>query len=184
MKTRYSPLNQLMHWVTALCMFSILPLAWVMVNSKPGSSLQHGAYNWHKTLGCIVFLVTLFRIVWRFIDPPPAYPPKVAAWDRHLAHLVYFLFFAIMIWMPLTGFIESAYDGYPIALFNVIQTPEIFPKDQHMEDLFAWLHRLGIWPTYGLIILHLVGVVFHVVWGKDGVLGRMLPEDALDTSVR
>ncbi len=176
MRTRYSPLNQAMHWITALCMFAILPLAWVMINAKEGSFVQHASYNWHKTLGLIVLLVTIFRITWRFFDRPPAYPTKVAAWDRNLAHLAYWLFFAVMIWMPVTGFIDSAYDGYPIKLFNAISTPEIFPKNQARADLFAWLHDLGQWPLYALIILHLTAVVFHLIWRRDDVLDRMLPE--------
>jgi Prokaryotic cytochrome b561 len=68
---RYSPVNQALHWITALCMFAILPLAWVMTNAKDGTFAE-GLFNWHKTLGVIVLLVTLFRIVWRLIDPPLA----------------------------------------------------------------------------------------------------------------
>jgi len=180
MQPRYSALNQALHWITALCMFAVLPLAWVMTNAKVGSSLQHATYNWHKTLGVAVLLLTLFRIVWRFIDRPPAYPPKIAAWDRALAHLTYWLFFGLMLWMPVTGFMNSAYDGYPIKLFNLIATPELFPKNQELADLFATLHALGQWPVYGLIVLHLSAVAFHLIWGKNGILGRMLPEGAID----
>lgn len=180
MKTRYSPLNQLIHWVTALCMFAILILAWVMISAKEGSWIQHTTYNWHKTLGLIVLAITLFRIVWRFLDRPPAYPARVASWDRQLAHLAYFLFFAVMVWMPVTGFMESAYDGYPIKLFNLVQTPEIFAKDQPIADFWARLHGLGQWLVYALIVLHLAAVVFHLVWSRSGVLGRMLPEHAAE----
>jgi cytochrome b561 len=176
--TRYSPTNQVLHWVTALCMFAILPLAWVMISAKGGSALQHSTYNWHKTLGLVVLLLTVFRMVWRFFDPPPPYPEKVAAWDRALAHLVYWIFFGLMIWMPVTGFIDSAFDGYPIKLFDLIQTPELFPKNPKMERIFSTLHWLGEWPIYGLIVLHLSAVVFHLVWSRSGILGRMLPEDA------
>lgn len=176
MQPRYSPLNQALHWLTALCMFAVLPLAWVMTNAK--GELQHATYNWHKSLGLVVLGLTLFRIVWRLVDRPPAYPAKVAAWDRALAHVVYWLFFGVMLWMPITGFINSAYGGYPVKLFNLIQTPEIFPKNEGMADLFGTLHALGQWPVYGLIGLHLCAVAFHLIWGKDGVLGRMLPEDA------
>jgi cytochrome b561 len=181
MPRRYSALNQALHWITALCMFAILPLAWVMTNAQTHPSVQHATYNWHKTLGLIVLLLTMFRFVWRFVDKPPPYPARVAAWDRSLAHLAYFLFFAVMIWMPVTGFIDSAYDGYPIKLFNLIPTPEIFPKNVRMERTFAALHSLGQWPTYALIVLHLTAVAFHLIWGKDGVLGRMLPEYAAES---
>lgn len=180
MQPRYSAVNQLLHWATALCMFAILPLAWVMTNAKTGSALQHSTYNWHKTLGLIVLGLTVVRLGWRRFDGPPPYPPKVAAWDRAAAHLAYWLFFGLMLWMPITGFIDSAYDGFPIKLFNLIQTPEIFPKNQQRADLFASLHALGQWPVYVLIVLHVTAVVFHLVWGKDGVLGRMLPAHATE----
>ncbi|HEY2049401.1 MAG TPA: cytochrome b [Caulobacteraceae bacterium] len=184
MRVRYSGVHQVIHWLTALLMFSILPLAWVMTNAKVGSELQHSTYNWHKTLGLIVFGLTIARMIWRFVDQPPAYPPKVAAWDRALAQLAYGLFFAVMIWMPVTGFMDSAYDGYPIKLFNLIPTPEIFPKNNRLADFWAGLHGLGQWAVYGLIVLHLSAVVFHVVWAKDGVLGRMLPEGATTPEMR
>jgi len=180
MQSRYSPLNQALHWITALCMLAILPLAWVMTNAKDGTPFDDALYNWHKTLGLIVLLVTVFRIVWRFFDRPPAFPPGVAAWDKRLAHAVYILFFFLMLWMPVTGFFASGYGGYPTALFNLIPTPALLPKDKDLKDLFNTLHDLGQWAVYALIALHLSAVVFHLVWRKDGVLGRMLPPHATE----
>ncbi len=184
MKIRYSPINQTAHWLTALGMFAILPLAWVMTNAQGGSHVQETAYNWHKTIGLIVLLITVFRIAWRFFDPPPPYPARVAAWDHALARTAYWLFFAVMIWMPVTGFLDSAYDGYPIKLFNFISTPEIFPKNQAKADFYARLHDLGQWPVYALIVLHLAAVAFHLIWWRDGVLNRMLPEQSKEMDQR
>ena len=179
MPPRYSPLNQALHWVTALAMAAILPLAWVMTRAKD-SPFNEALYNWHKTLGMIVFLITAFRIVWRFVDRPPPYPPAIAAWDRALAHAVYGLFFLALLWMPVTGFLTTTYDGYPTTLFNLIPTPQLLPESKSLADLFGELHGLGQWLIYGLIGLHLVGVVFHVAWRRDGVLGRMLPAHATE----
>ena len=183
MQARYSRLNQALHWFTALCMFAILPLAWVMVNAKPGAPFTSALFNWHKTLGAIVLIVTAFRIVWRFFDAPPSYPPMIAAWDRVLAHLVYWLFFAVLIFMPVTGFLTSAYGGHPLKLFNWIPTPQPVAPDKHLSELFGGLHVAGQWAVYALIALHLAGVAFHVIWGKDGVLGRMLPQSSVDPPV-
>lgn len=85
-----------------------------------------------------------------------------------------------MIGMPVTGFIESAYDGYPIKRFDLIQTSEIFAKNDRVDDLFARLHGLGQWSIYALIILHLSGVVFHLIFTKSGVPSGILPAHALD----
>ena len=180
MQPRYSSLNQALHWATAICMFAILPLAWVMVSLKEGSALDEALFNWHKTLGVIVLLITAFRIVWRFVDKPPAYPPAVAAWDRMLAHIVYWLFFAALIWMPVTGFLTSTYGGHATKLFNAIPTPLLLPHDKDLSDLFGTLHSLGQWAIYALIGLHLCAVAFHLIWRRDGVLGRMLPANAAE----
>jgi cytochrome b561 len=177
---KYSPTNQALHWVTALCMLAILPLAWVMTNAKEGTPFSSALFNWHKTLGGIVLLVTLLRIVWRFRDPPPPYPPAVAAWDRMLAHIVYWLFFAVLIWMPVTGFLTSTYGGHATRLFNAIPTPLLLPRDKDLSDLFGTLHSAGQWAVYALIGLHLCAVAFHLIWRRDGVLGRMLPANAAE----
>lgn len=180
MQPKYSPTNQILHWVTALCMFAILPLAWVMTNAKEGAPLTSAPFNWHKTLGAIVLLVTAFRIYWRFREPPPPYPAAVAAWDRMLAQIVYWLFFAALIWMPVTGFLTSTYGGHATRLFNVIPTPQLLPSDKGLSELFGGLHEAGQWAVYALIGLHLCAVAYHLIWRRDGVLGRMLPAYAAE----
>jgi cytochrome b561 len=180
MQARYSRLNQALHWFTVACMLAILPLAWVMVNARPGTSFSGALFNWHKTLGAIVLIVTAFRIIWRFFDPPPPYPPHVAAVDGVLAHIVYWLFFALLIFMPVTGYLGSAYGGHVLKLFNVLPTPQPVGRDKGLSDFFYALHLRGQWAIYGLIALHLCGVVIHAIWGRDGVLGRMLPASAVE----
>ena len=180
MQARYSRLNQALHWFTVACMFAILPLAWVMVNAKPGTPLSGALFNWHKTLGAVVLIVTAFRIVWRFFDAPPAYPPRVAAVDGALAHFVYWLFFALLIFMPVTGYLGSAYGGHVLKLFDLVPTPQPVAKDKQLSDFFNALHLGGQWAVYALIALHLGGVVIHAIWGRDGLLGRMLPATSVE----
>ncbi|HLY79868.1 MAG TPA: cytochrome b [Caulobacteraceae bacterium] len=184
MQPKYSPTNQALHWITALCMFAILPLAWVMTNAKEGTPFSSALFNWHKTLGAIVLLVTAFRIVWRFRDPPPPYPPAVAVWERTLAHIAYWVFFAALIWMPVTGYLTSTYGGHATKLFNAIPTPLLLPHDKGLSDLFGALHSAGQWAIYALIVLHLSAVAIHLIWKRDGVLGRMLPANAAEPAAQ
>jgi cytochrome b561 len=178
MQARYSATNQALHWITAICMFAVLPLAWVMVNAKEGTPFDTALFNWHKTLGAIVLLVTLYRIVWRFFDPPPPYPEMMAEWDRRLAHAAYWLFFAILIWMPVTGLVGTLFGGHPTKLFNLIPLPQLFAPDKTVAGVFIQLHLLGQWVVYALIVVHLSAVAFHLIWGRTGILGRMLPTHA------
>jgi cytochrome b561 len=177
---RYSGFNQALHWITVVCMFTLLPLAWVMTNAKPGTPFDEALFNWHKTFGAIVLVVTLIRVIWRLVDGPPPYPPMVAAFDRVLAHIVYWLFFAVLIWMPVTGYLSSIYGAHPPAFFNVIPSPQLVAPDKSLAGLFRSLHLGGQWAVYVLIALHLSAVAFHLIWGRTGVLGRMLPRNAAE----
>jgi len=179
MQSRYSKLNQALHWTTALCMFALLPLAWVMVNAKRGPTTG-SLFAWHETLGAIVLLVTVFRIAWRFVDGPPAYPPAVRIWERRLAHAAYWVFFAALIYMPATGFLTAELGGHRPRLFDALPTPLLLAPDKHQAALFAQLHLWGQWLIYALIALHLSAVAFHLTFRRDGVLGRMLPAYAAE----
>jgi cytochrome b561 len=183
MQPRYSPLNQALHWLTAVCMLAILPLAWVMTNAKEGTPFDAALFNWHKTLGGVVLLVTLFRIAWRLRDGPPPYPPAIAAWERTLAHGAYWVFFLILVWMPVTGLMTTVFGGHPTKLFNLIPTPQLLAPDKRLAGLFGELHGMGAYGVYTLILLHLGAVAMHLIWRKDGLLGRILPANAAEPAL-
>jgi cytochrome b561 len=179
LQPRYSKLNQSLHWITALCMFALLPLAWVMVNAKRGPATP-SLFAWHETLGAIVLLITAFRIVWRFVDGPPPYPPAVRRWEQGLARVTYWVFFAALIYMPVTGFLTAELGGHALKLFDAVPTPLLVTPDKAQDKLFTQLHLWGQWLIYVLIGLHLSAVAFHLIFRHDGVLGRMLPADAAE----
>ena len=111
MQPRYSPTHQILHWVTALCMIAIIAIAWVMINAKEGASFTDSLYDWHGSLGLVVLLLTCFRIFWRFVDRPPPMPARLARWERALSGATYLLFYAILLWMPITGYLAVAAGG-------------------------------------------------------------------------
>ncbi|RZF63647.1 cytochrome b [Sphingomonas populi] len=172
---RYSGMHQLMHWGTAVMMFVIIVLGWIM-HVQPDSVALLPLWEWHKTLGLFVLVVTAFRLVWRLKAPPPPPLPGQPRWDHRLAQCTYAVFFATLIWMPATGYVFSTAGGYPPKLFNILQTPALFGKSPKIEALAQWLHLSSQWLIYGLILLHLAGVLYHVVIVRDRTLDRMLPE--------
>ena len=136
MDRRCSSLNQAMHWITARCMFAILPLAWVMTNLKPEAAYREDLFNWHMTIGVIVLLITAFRVIWRVVDGPPPYPPPVSIWEQRLAHAADWIFFLTLFWMPITGFLTSYAGGQRIKLFDLIPTPDFFSARRGARRLF------------------------------------------------
>ena len=171
---RYSTANRVFHWVTALMMLVILILGWIMQPGKDGPEMAP-LWEWHKSLGVLVLFITAARIVWRRFDPPPPPLPGYSGVGQGLATATHILFFVALIWMPLTGYVYSTAGGHPPILFDLIQTPALVAKDKALSATAKWLHLLTQWPIYGLILLHLGGVFYHVSVRRDGLLDRMLP---------
>jgi cytochrome b561 len=180
MQKRYSPINQTLHWVTALCIFTILPLAWVMTNMPRDAASRADLFAWHETIGLVILFITGYRIVRRIFDGPPPHPARVARWERGLARATHWLLFLVLLWMPITGYLTASYGGHRVKLFDVVLAPALLPKNDEQQKLFVSLHLFGQWALYVLVVLHLSAVAFHLIWTKAGVLGRMLPAYATE----
>ncbi len=76
---RYNPVSQALHWVSALFIFAVLPLAWVAI-SLPNSELKGSMFVLHKSVGLTIFALVVLRIVWRMIRPAPLIPRRPRPW--------------------------------------------------------------------------------------------------------
>ena len=82
---------------------------------------------------------------------------------------------ALMLFMPLTGYWNSAAGGYSLPFFWLFQWPRLLPVDKASSRLGEELHVWGAWAIYAVVGLHLAAVLWHQWVKRDGVLSRMLP---------
>jgi cytochrome b561 len=61
-------------YITAALMFTLLPLAWVMVNMPRTAANRELIYTLHKSLGLTVLALVAARLFWRAIHPAPQLP--------------------------------------------------------------------------------------------------------------
>jgi cytochrome b561 len=81
--------------------------------------------------------------------------------------------YALMIFMPVTGYMFSAAGGYSLPWFGLFQWPRLLP---HQDNIVSWgerLHDGSAWVISGVILLHLAAVAFHQWVKRDEVLSRM-----------
>ena len=76
----YSPLQRMLHWITALGVIIMIPVGLYMVRRGVWSNfdaLTNTLYSWHKFIGfCILWLIVV-RIIVRLVRGAP--PPVLAA---------------------------------------------------------------------------------------------------------
>ena len=179
MPLRYSPAQQVLHWLTVVLMFSILPVAWVVMSLKEDTPRFLFYLDIHKALGLSILGLTVVRLGWRLVDRPPPHPRSMARWNRVLASGATLALLVPMIVMPVSGYLWTTGHGFDVDPFG-LRFPRIAFKDKAVGDAAATVHNLCQWLVYGLIGLHLAGVSYHLVVRRDGLLARMLPPQALD----
>ncbi len=156
MRNEYSPLHKALHWATLL-------LFLVQLWTYPAIGRTHHAphfgvpidpydlllHNIHAIAGGMILLFALLRLWLRHRSPvaPPEFPYPAFATLSKLAH---FTLYATLILLPITGFLKM----YIISAAGPV-------------------HILLTRLLYALLVLHVAGVIVHVVLWRDDLLARM-----------
>ncbi len=178
-RKRYTATAQTLHWVVAALMFTVIPLAWVMVNMARTAPSREWIYTLHKSVGITILLLVVVRLVWRAIHPAPPLPGKMARWERRMATASHWLLYIILVGMPVSGYVLSATGAVGVPYFDLLTLPRL-PRSQAANDAARWVHAaIGQWVVYTLIVLHIAATAWHAAIRRDGVLDRMLPEQRL-----
>lgn len=171
---RYGHLSVLIHWLVALTVYGMFGLGLWMVTLGYYDGWYHKAPELHKSIGMVVLLVMVIRVLWRFISPPPASLAgytrltRISALAAHL--LLYLLLFAILI----SGYLISTADGKPISVFGLFDVPATLSDFGAQADLAGTLHLWLAWGVVILSVLHGLAALKHHFIDKDVTLMRML----------
>jgi cytochrome b561 len=170
----YRPLAKGLHWLTAILVFGLLALGLWMVDLPFGlPKLQ--AYAWHKWMGLSVLVLTIARLAWRWQVLPPALPGTVTAWERRIAPFSHGTLLALLIVLPLSGWLMSSAGGVTVYWFGIVPLPDLLPRDQGLFERLRTLHHWLAWVLMAVLTLHLAAVVRHDVLRRDGIFRRMWP---------
>lgn len=169
---RYSSAAIAFHWtIAALVVFNLL--VGIGHESIPALRSLMGA---HKAAGITVLALTLGRVAWRLAHRPPALPATVTALERHAAHAVHWALYALMMLMPLTGWmLVSGPEGRrPLTWFGAFDLP-FLPVSTAVSDRADAAHGLLGWVMLALVVLHVAGALRHHLLKRDATLVRMAP---------
>lgn len=168
MRKSYSFRGQVMHAIIAFCVLGL------MLVGMSFSFLPDWSYFWHKSIGLLVLLLMIARIIFIFKDGRPDLPQAIPGWEKKLARGVQYGFYFLLIAMPLAGWIMSTAAGYIPSFFGLFDLP--FPgieKNQAVADFFSKSHYVIAWVIGIFIILHIAGNIKHYFIDKDGVVEKM-----------
>lgn len=174
-KTKYSGLAMLLHWlivVLVIVQWRISEAAEEAPTREVGSQIMAN----HFALGVVIFLVVALRLVWRQVSPPPPQVAGHAPWERSFAKVVHFAFYALLLVMPVAGWIALSSFGEPISIWGLFTVPALpVPQNPALGETIFELHGASGIALLVLAALHALAALKHTFVDKDGTLWRMLP---------
>ena len=169
---RYAAPAVLLHWVMAALVLAALPLGLYMVDlSISPTKLKY--YSWHKWLGVTVLLLAAVRVAWRLKQQPPEPLPRQPRWQAIAAHTTHAVLYALLIAVPLSGWLYSSAAGFPTVYLGLVQLPDLVHKDDALKAIFKTAHWVLTYAMGALVLLHVAASVKHAVVDRDGTLSRM-----------
>jgi cytochrome b561 len=173
---RYAAPARGLHWLTSLLVLGIVIPAgvWIKYFEPADEAFKLRLYNVHESVGVIVFVLVLLRLVYRWRNPPPPLPADTPAFVRLAAHAVHLALYALLLLMPIGGFLATNAWGFPLSVFGVLPLPSPVGKDEALAKVFSFLHWSGAIAIGALILGHIVGALYHQFIRRDGLIRRML----------
>lgn len=169
----FGAVTRVLHWVTALAVLVALPMGvWISNMEVSLSALKY--FGYHKTLGTVVLVLILLRVIWHRISPPPAPLEHGVAWQDRLAKGVHTAFYVLLFAMPLSGWVASSATGIDTVIFERWTLPRIAPVSETWETAGFAVHGLLGKVLMACVLLHIGGAMYRTVVLKDGTLMRML----------
>jgi cytochrome b561 len=108
-QVRYGAVAMLLHWTIAAAIIFMIYLGLHMTDKSnfPATpeaiNQQFFEYQLHKSIGLTILGLSLIRLFWRFINVQPELPEHMNWFERSAAHFTHILFYAVMIGLPVTG---------------------------------------------------------------------------------
>lgn len=188
--TRYGAVAKWFHWLTALLIFTNIPLGWVAITlaetvRDPASNATQAEiaraallFSVHKTLGVTIFFVALARILWALSQPKPGLlngDRPAEAWAAETAH---WLLYGSLVAVPLSGWVDhAATTGFAPIWWPFGQSLPFVPKSEVWAARAATVHFVLQWVLTVTIVAHVAGALKHHLLDGDATLRRMLPGD-------
>jgi cytochrome b561 len=172
--TRYGLVSILLHWLVAVAVFGLFGLGYWMVGLDYYSGWYKSAPELHKSLGMLLFLLMLARMLWRGFSPSPdglASHGQLTRLGSKFGHA--FLYLGLFVLM-LSGYLISTAEGRGISVFGLFEVPATLTSIPDQEDVAGLVHEYLAWALVIFAGIHALAALKHHFIDRDRTLLRML----------
>jgi cytochrome b561 len=163
-----------LHWLIALAVMGMFTLGVWMTGLTYYDEWYKRGPDIHKSIGIVLFIIMLARVLWRSINIEPADEPGIGGLQRRLAHGVHRLLYVLLFALMISGYLISTADGKPIEVFNLFAVPATISGIPNMEDIAGKVHWYLALTLVSFVGLHSAAALKHHFIDRDRTLKKML----------
>ncbi len=167
----YNAVAKLLHWAVALLIIAQFVIAYLMPDVHKGTKPE-GLIGWHVTVGVLILLLAVVRVIWRVARPPLTTGAEDGK-QKRIAAITHGLLYLGMLVIPVLGWANANWREWVVGVCCGISLPNLLTHDvpwgHEVGDIHGWL----AWGLLGLIGLHVAAGLYHQIILKDDTLSRM-----------
>ena len=178
---RYGIISISLHWIFAIAVYAMFGLGLWMVTLSYYDGWYHQAPELHKSIGVLLMMGLVIRVIWRHISPPPAAPKTHSKFTRISAVAAHMTLYALLFALLISGYLISTAEGKPISVFGIFDVPATLADAGSQTDIAGVIHLWLAWSVVILSVLHGLAALKHHFIDKDDTLKRMLGRSSVDS---
>lgn len=171
---RYGSLSIGLHWLIFFLLVGVYACIELREIYPKGSEPRETLKTWHFMLGLTVWTVAWIRLVSKLVQVSPR-DSDPSGWQKGLATTVHVALYALILIMPVGGWLILSAEGDTIPFWG-LELPSLIGENEttaeNIEEFHETLGTIG----YFLIGFHTLAALFHHYVVKDDILRRMLPK--------
>jgi cytochrome b561 len=176
-RERYGFAAVVLHWSMALLVGGLALLGVYMV-ALPDVGFDTRKIElilYHKEVGMLALVLAVLRLAWRNTQVLPQLVAHLPEWQQVAARFVHLCFYALMLALPITGWLMSSAAGIPVKFLELFTLPDLIGRDDLLFRRFIDIHQALGWALIALMALHAGAALRHHFVFRDDTLRRMLP---------
>jgi len=169
----YDTVMKSLHWLTLALIIAVFALA-SAIDLVP-RPIRDTVTQLHRSIGLIIWVVTLGRLAWRQFARLPDWPASLSPAARTATRASEFALYAVLLLQPILGLVHTYADGETVRLFLLVNIPAMIGENKAFANGVLAAHGAVANALLVLIGLHAAMGLFGQFWRRDNALAALLP---------